>query len=223
MRNMFDDSGLDAASFDALFRERTGVLAGVDEAGRGPLAGPVVAAAVVLDPAAEYPGVTDSKKMKEAARTAAYEMISARALAWAWAAVEADEVDRLNPLHAAMKAMRLAVEKLAVKPEFLLVDGNYSPGISIPLKTVVKGDYRSLSIGAASIMAKVTRDRIMTDMHQVYPQYGFDKHKGYGTAVHLKALVEHGPCPCHRLTFRGVRQDEAPAVKAEGFDFDAGR
>jgi ribonuclease HII len=219
--NMFDDKPLDAADFDARFRERAAPLAGVDEAGRGPLAGPVVAAAVVLDPAAEYPGVTDSKKMKAAAREAAYEIIRERALAWAWAAVEPDEVDRLNPLHAAMEAMRLAVEKLPFAPAFLLVDGNYPPKIPIPLQTVVKGDYRSLSIGAASVMAKVTRDRIMRDLHRIYPQYGFDKHKGYGTAAHLKALAECGPSPCHRLTFRGVRPGGRPPA-SEGF-FNAGR
>ncbi len=220
--NLFDDNPMDAKSFDANFRKRAAPLAGLDEAGRGPLAGPVVAAAVILDPAAEYPGVTDSKKMKAAAREEAYQLIDGRALAWAWAAVEAEDVDRLNPLQAAMLAMRLAVEKLSLAPGFLLVDGNYPPEIPIPLKTVVKGDFRSLSIGAASIMAKVTRDRIMLDWHRRYPQYGFNSHKGYGTAVHLKALAECGPSPCHRLTFRGVRPDGA-APAAEGFDFHAGR
>jgi ribonuclease HII len=218
--NIFNEDTLDAKSFDAHFRDRAAPLAGLDEAGRGPLAGPVVAAAVILDPGAEYPGVTDSKKMKEAAREEAFEVINERALAWAWAAVEADEVDRINPLHASMKAMRLAVEKLAIQPGFLLVDGNYSPQIAIPLKTVVKGDYRSLSIGAASVMAKVTRDRIMLDLHRLYPQYGFDKHKGYGTAAHLRALAQCGPSPCHRLSFRGVRQDGARvAPSPEGFCF----
>ncbi len=213
---------LSPAEFDALFQERAGVVAGVDEAGRGPLAGPVVAAAVILDPAVDYPGLGDSKKLSAAARDRAFDLIAARALAWAWAAVEAPEVDRLNPLKAALLAMRQAVAALSLRPALALVDGNQRPELDIPVQTVVKGDAKSLAIGAASIMAKVTRDRIMLDWHARHPQYGFDRHKGYGTAVHLKALRLHGPCPGHRRSFRGVLEGAAPVDAtrpADGFDF----
>ena len=205
---------LDPAALDAAFRETAPILAGTDEAGRGPLAGPVLAAAVILNPAEEYPGLGDSKKLSQAAREKAFDLIDRQALAWAWAAIEAEEVDRLNPLGASMLAMRLAVEQLEPRPGLVLVDGNQKPDLDIPLKTLVKGDSRSLSIAAASIMAKVTRDRIMLDWHCRYPHYGFDRHKGYGTAAHLKALREHGPCPAHRLSFRGVLPEEAPESRA---------
>lgn len=206
---------LSPAEFDAVFRERAPVLAGTDEAGRGPLAGPVVAAAVILDPEADYPGVGDSKKLSPAARDRAFEIISARALAWAWAAVEAPEVDRLNPLAAALAAMGRAVAGLAIRPALVLVDGNQRPALEEPAVTVVKGDLRSLSIGAASIVAKVSRDRLMLEWHRRFPQYGFDRHKGYGTAAHLAALRRHGPCPCHRLSFRGVLEENSGPT---GFD-----
>ncbi len=196
---------LGPAALDALYRARGAPLAGTDEAGRGPLAGPVVAAAVILDPAADYPGLDDSKKLTPAARDAAYDLIVARAVAWAWAAVEAPEVDRLNPLGAALLAMRRAVGQLTPAPAQVLVDGNQRPDLPVPAHTLVKGDGRSLSIAAASIVAKVTRDRMMLDWHTQYPQYGFDRHMGYGTKVHLEALRRHGPCPIHRLSFRGVR------------------
>ncbi|MDR2947272.1 MAG: ribonuclease HII [Candidatus Adiutrix sp.] len=202
--------------FDALCRERAAVLAGTDEAGRGPLAGPVVAAAVILDPAAEYPGLGDSKKLSAAARDKAYDLIAERAVSWAWAAIEAPEVDRLNPLRAALLAMRRAVEGLSLSPALVLVDGNQRPELDVPLQTVVKGDAKSLCIGAASIMAKVTRDRLMLAWHAEYPMYGFDKHKGYGTAEHLAALRLHGPCPAHRRSFRGVLPE--PLIQG-GFDF----
>lgn len=207
---------LSPSEFDALFREKAIILAGADEAGRGPLAGPVVAAAVILDPETYYPGLGDSKKLSAAAREKAFDLIAAKAVAWAWAAVEAPEVDRLNPLRAALLAMRRAVGALSVVPSLVLVDGNQRPELAVPVRTVVKGDGKSLSIGAASIMAKVTRDRIMMGWHADYPQYGFDKHKGYGTADHLKALKLHGPCPGHRRSFRGVSDE--PAAEA-GFDF----
>jgi len=206
-RLLFDIT-LDPVSFDDAFRAQAAPLAGTDEAGRGPLAGPVVAAAVILDPALDHPGLGDSKKLSAAARDRAFDLIAAQAVSWAWAAVEAPEVDRLNPLQAAMLAMRRAVEALSPAPALVLVDGNQTPPLNIPAKTVVKGDSRSLSIGAASIMAKVTRDRIMLDWHQRHPQYGFDRHKGYGTAEHLAALRQYGPSPCHRLSFRGVRPEE---------------
>jgi ribonuclease HII len=195
---------MDPAAFDEHFRASASPLAGVDEAGRGPLAGPVVAAAVILDPAADYPGVGDSKKLSARAREKAFDLIRERALAWAWAELPAAEVDRLNPLRAALLAMARAVEGLDPPPALVLADGNFAPATSMPARAVVRGDGLSLSIGAASIMAKVTRDRLMLEWHALYPQYGFDRHKGYGTAAHLAALRRHGPSPCHRLSFKGV-------------------
>ncbi|MDL2226285.1 ribonuclease HII [Deltaproteobacteria bacterium OttesenSCG-928-M10] len=211
------DENLSPVEFDAFFRERGALLlAGTDEAGRGPLAGPVVAAAVILDPAVDYPGLGDSKKLSPAARDKAFDLIAGRALSWAWAKMEAAEVDRLNPLMASMAAMAKAVAGLASVPDLVLVDGGFAPPLNMALKTVVKGDRRSQSIGAASIMAKVIRDRIMLELDRDFPQYGFARHKGYGTAAHLTALRRHGPCPCHRLTYRGVK----PEVAAEpAFDF----
>ena len=184
---------MDPAAFDEHFR-----------ASASPLAGPVVAAAVILDPAADYPGVGDSKKLSARAREKAFDLIRERALAWAWAELPAAEVDRLNPLRAALLAMARAVEGLDPPPALVLADGNFAPATSRPALAVVRGDGLSLSIGAASIMAKVTRDRLMLEWHARYPQYGFDRHKGYGTAAHLAALRRHGPSPCHRLTFKGV-------------------
>ena len=195
---------LDPAAFDESFRASASPLAGVDEAGRGPLAGPVVAAAVILDPAADYPGVDDSKKLSPRAREKAFDLIRERALAWAWGQLPAAEVDRLNPLRAALAAMALAVDGLRPQPALVLADGNFAPATVMPARAVVRGDGLSLSIGAASIVAKVIRDRLMLEWHARYPHYGFDRHKGYGTAAHLAALRRHGPCPCHRLTFKGV-------------------
>ncbi len=192
------------ADFDVALCPTEGYLAGTDEAGRGALAGPVVAAAVILDPSLDYPGVNDSKKLKAALRQSAYEMITQKAISWAWAAIEAPDVDRLNPLVASMEAMSQAVATLEPNPNLVLVDGNAKPPLSVPFKTVVKGDSHSLAIAAASIIAKVTRDRLMVEYHQQYPQYGFARHVGYGTKIHLEALRQHGPCPIHRLTFRGV-------------------
>lgn len=227
-----DDSGLDLFSFDARppdssspanfdehYRTKAAPLAGTDEAGRGPLAGPVVAAAVILDPEAEYPGINDSKKLSPAAREKAFELLCERARAWAWAEVGSEEVDRLNPLASALLAMRRSVAQLTPRPALVLVDGNQKPHLSVPAITVVKGDARSLSIGAASIMAKVIRDRLMMNWHSRYPQYGFDRHKGYGTAEHLAALRRHGPCPCHRLSFRGVLEENA---RPRRLDFGSG-
>ncbi len=210
---------LDPVELDAAFRERAAVLAGTDEAGRGPLAGPVVAAAVVLDPGKDYPGLGDSKTLSQAAREKAYNLIAREAVSWAWASVEAGEVDRLNPLGASMLAMRLAVDQLRPRPGLVLVDGNQKPPLNVPLITLVKGDSRSQSIAAASIMAKVTRDRQMDEWHRLYPQYGFDRHKGYATAAHLEALRVHGPCPLHRLSFRGVLP-EAAKPRPQGFDWE---
>lgn len=209
---------LDPVSFDALYRREHSLLAGTDEAGRGPLAGPVVAAAVILDPGTDYPGLGDSKKLSPGARDKAFALICSKAVAWAWSVVEAPEVDRLNPLASSMLAMSQAVAQLTPQPSLVLVDGNSKPKLTQESVTVVKGDARSLSIGAASILAKVIRDRLMLDWHKAYPQYHFDRHKGYGTAVHLASLRLHGPCPCHRLSYRGVL-DEPP--QQSGLKFEA--
>ena len=195
------------AELDESFRKIASPLAGTDEAGRGPLAGPVVAAAVILDPALEYPGLGDSKKLSAKAREVAYDLIATQAVCWAWEALEAVDVDRLNPLGASLLAMERSVGKLAITPAMVLVDGNQKPILPMTIKTLVRGDGRSLSIAAASIMAKVIRDRLMVGWHEVYPQYGFDRHKGYGTQAHLEALKIHGPCPLHRLSFRRVKPE----------------
>ncbi|MGL4208864.1 MAG: ribonuclease HII [Candidatus Adiutrix sp.] len=195
----------EARQFDEFFEQKYEIIAGTDEAGRGPLAGPVVAAAVILDPRKQYPKIGDSKKLSESARLKAYDLIAETAISWAWAEVVAAEVDRLNPLRASMEAMARAVLALNPKPKMVLVDGNVKPTLPMEAITVVKGDSRSLAIGAASIMAKVTRDRIMLDFHEKYPQYGFDRHKGYGAKTHLEALRKYGPSLCHRLSFRGVK------------------
>jgi ribonuclease HII len=178
----------------------------------------VVAAAVILDPNQAYPGVGESKKLSASEREKALEVIVARAWAWAWAGVEAGEVDRLNPLRAALLAMRRAVAALAIRPALVLVDGNVKPDLEVPARTLVRGDGRSLSIGAASILAKVTRDRLMLEWHGRCPQYGFDQHKGYGTKKHYEDLRHYGHSPCHRLSFRGVRPESGALA---GLDFEA--
>ena len=181
------------------------LIAGVDEAGRGPLAGPVVAAAVVLDPDLEYPGVTDSKKMKPREREAAFWMIMKRARDVGVGFAGPGEIDRTNILKAALTAMVRAVENLNPEPDYLLIDGNMPVSLDRPQRSIVRGDSASLSIGAASIVAKVFRDRIMAAYAPRYPNYGFERHKGYGTRVHLEALKRYGPCPVHRLTFNRVK------------------
>ncbi len=198
---------LNPVELDAYFRLGASPLAGTDEAGRGSLAGPLVAAAVILDPNQAYPGVGDSKKLSALERGKAFEIIVSRAVVWAWTGVEASEVDRLNPLRAALLAMRRAVAALVIRPALVLVDGNVKPDLEVPARTLVRGDERSLSIGAASILAKVTRDRLMVEWHGRYPQYNFDQHKGYGTKKHYEALRLYGPSPCHRLSFRGVKSE----------------
>ncbi len=181
------------------------MTAGVDEAGRGPLAGPVCAAAVVLDPEHPVEGLADSKKLSAKKREALEPLIKERALAWsvAWASVE--EIDRLNILQATMLAMRRAVEGLNPAAEYVLVDGNRTPELPVPAQAVVKGDARVPAISAASILAKTARDRLMRELDRAYPGYGLAKHAGYGTAAHLKALSELGPSPCHRTSFAPVR------------------
>lgn len=182
------------------------LLAGVDEAGRGPLAGPVIAAAVILDPSRPIDGINDSKKLSESRREALYEAIQEKALCWAVGRAEVDEIDSLNILHATMLAMTRAVQALSPAAEHALIDGNRCPELGCTSQAVVKGDQRVLSIGAASIIAKVTRDREMLTLHEQYPDYGFNQHKGYGTKVHMAALEMHGATPLHRRSFAPVRR-----------------
>ena len=181
-----------------------GLVAGVDEAGRGPLAGPVVAAAVILDIQNPIKGLTDSKKLTSLRREAFFNEIRAKALCCSIAIASVEEIDQLNILQATLLAMRRAVEGLRLTPFRVLVDGNRLPVLRIQAEAIVKGDALVPAISAASILAKVHRDRLCADMDQRYPHYGFGKHKGYGTAEHLAALQEHGACEQHRKTFRPV-------------------
>lgn len=186
----------------AAMEEGFSLICGVDEAGRGPLAGPVCAAAVILPPDLELEGLNDSKKLSEKRREALYPLICEQALAYGIAFASEQEIDELNILQATFLAMRRAVEQLGQKPDLALVDGNREPDFGgIPVRTIVKGDSRSANIAAASILAKVTRDRFMLEQDAVYPQYGFAVHKGYGTQKHYAALREFGPCPIHRRSF----------------------
>lgn len=176
-------------------------VCGVDEAGRGPLAGPVCAAAVILPPNTIIDGVNDSKKLTEKKREKLFDVILEQSLAYsvAWASV--DEIEEINILNAAMLAMKRAVEGLPVKADFALIDGNKTPDLNIPAFPIVKGDSLSLSIASASILAKVSRDRLMYEYDKKYPEYEFGKHKGYGTKVHREKLLEYGPCEIHRPSF----------------------
>lgn len=186
------------------------LVAGIDEAGRGPLAGPVTAAAVILPEDFHHEWVNDSKKLSESRREKVYEdLIADERVMWAWALAEAEEIDQINILQATYVAMRRAVEGLSVKPDVALVDGRPVHGLPVPHRGVIKGDTLSLSIAAASIIAKVERDRIMRAYAIKFPQYGFEKHKGYGTKVHLEGLRNYGPCAIHRKSF-------APVAKASG-------
>ncbi|MDD6980379.1 MAG: ribonuclease HII [Clostridia bacterium] len=177
------------------------IVCGIDEAGRGPLSGPVVAAACVLDPTVEIPGLNDSKKLSPAKRELLFERITESALDYAIGMASPEEIDRLNILNATMLAMRRAIAGLKTPADFALVDGNCTRDFPIPARAIVKGDALSCSISAASILAKVTRDRLCLEDEKNYPQYGFAKHKGYGTAEHIAALKQYGPCPIHRKTF----------------------
>ena len=179
--------------------------AGIDEAGRGPLAGPLVAAAVILPLALYLPGLDDSKRLTPAKREELFQSISASA-AVGVGIVSPPEIDRLNIFNATRRAMVLAVKDLPRQADFLLIDGNASLPMPLPQLTIIKGDQRCASIAAASIVAKVTRDRIMTDLHQCYPQYNFHIHKGYPTRDHCQAIQIHGPCEVHRKSFRRVRE-----------------
>jgi ribonuclease HII len=184
--------------------DSVGLLAGVDEAGRGPLAGPVVAAAVILDDLNPIKGLNDSKKLSPLRREKLYDEIRAKALCCSVAQASVEEIDQLNILQATLLAMRRAVEGLRLKPSKVLVDGNRLPVLDVLAEAIVRGDATVPSISAASILAKVTRDRWCQELHQQYPQYGFAGHKGYGTTEHLAALRTHGACPEHRKTFAPV-------------------
>jgi ribonuclease HII len=179
-------------------------VAGLDEAGRGPLAGPVVAAAVVLGPGTRIAGVDDSKRLTPEEREALYPVIHARAVAVGVGVVDAETIDRVNILQATRRAMGLALRSLGLEPELVLTDFVALDGLRCPQRNLVNGDQRSATVAAASIIAKVTRDRMMAEADREYPQYGFGRHKGYATLEHLAALIMHGPCPLHRRTFNGV-------------------
>ena len=181
-----------------------GLVCGIDEAGRGPLAGAVVAAAVILDPLRPIAGLNDSKKLSKKKRDALALLIRDRAIAWAVASASVEEIDRLNILHATMLAMQRAVAALSVRPTSAMVDGNRCPPIDVPCEAIVKGDGKIASIAAASILAKTVRDAEMMALHAQYPMYGFDRHMGYPTAAHFKALEEIGASPVHRRSFRPV-------------------
>lgn len=184
----------------------THLVAGVDEVGRGPLVGAVVTAAVILDPAKPIIGLADSKKLSEKRRNALYDEIVEKALSWSLGRAEPEEIDQLNILHATMLAMQRAVAGLCVVPEYVLIDGNRCPALPIPSLAVVKGDSRVAEISAASIIAKVTRDREMAELDLSFPQYGFAQHKGYPTAFHLEKLAEHGATEHHRRSFAPVKR-----------------
>jgi ribonuclease HII len=191
-----------------------GMLAGVDEAGRGPLVGNVVAAAVILDPGNPIDGLNDSKKLSARRREQLADQVRDRAIAWSVVSIDAEQIDRINILQATMLAMQQAVEQLTVPPQHVFIDGNRCPKINVPATAVVKGDSRVAEISAASILAKVERDAQMMVLHETYPQYGFDRHKGYPTKAHFEALAEHGPCPEHRTSYKPVR--ECLAMRCEG-------
>ena len=180
------------------------IPAGVDEAGRGPLAGPVVAAAVVLPDDCKIEGLDDSKKLSHSKRKKILEEIKLIAISYAVGIVEPEEIDKINILRASLLAMEISVKQLTTKPDYLLIDGNQKTSLLLMQETIVKGDSKSCSIAAASILAKVTRDSIMEEYHSIYPEYNFKGHKGYPTKEHYQALREYGPCPIHRKTFRGV-------------------
>ncbi len=177
------------------------VICGIDEAGRGPLAGPVYAAAVILPMGLEIDGLNDSKKLTEKKREQLFDVICEKAIAYSIGIATEQEIDDINILNATFLAMRRAVEGLSVKPDYALIDGNQHPGLSIPDETVVKGDGKSMSIAAASILAKVSRDRFMLKLAEKYPEYCFEKHKGYGTKLHYEMIEKYGVAPIHRRSF----------------------
>lgn len=182
-------------------------VAGLDEVGRGPLAGPVMAAACILPARFDLPGLNDSKKLSESKREQLFEQIKSQALGYAIGSAEPAEIDVLNILQATKLAMKRAIEGLKLRPHFLLIDALELPQIKLPQKGIIRGDSLSASIAAASILAKVTRDRWMTELHTIYPEYGFDRNKGYGTKEHMEALKVYGPCPIHRRSFAPVEEN----------------
>ena len=186
---------------NSCFSEDIRIICGVDEAGRGPLAGPVCAAAVILPANLEIPGLTDSKKLTDKKRRELYPVIMEQAVAYGIGLASEQEIDEINILQATFLAMQRAIDQLAVKPDLALIDGNRQKDFGVPVKTVVHGDSLSASIAAASVLAKVTRDDLMLKLSEQYPQYAFDIHKGYGTKAHYEAISTHGPCPVHRMTF----------------------
>ena len=188
-------------------------ICGVDEAGRGPLAGPVCAAAVILPDGCQIDGLNDSKKISEKKRDLLFDEIKNVALAYSIAMVDNKKIDEINILQATYLAMKNAVEGLNIKADYALVDGNRLQGLNIPFSCIVKGDAKSPSIAAASILAKVARDRYMLDMAKKYPEYAFEKHKGYGTKAHYDAILEHGACEIHRITFLKKFYEKHPEAK----------
>lgn len=185
-----------------LYEEGVETICGIDEAGRGPLAGPVVVAAVIMPKDSMIEGVNDSKKVSEKKREALYEQITKEAISYAVGIIDQKEIDQINILNATKKGLTEAIKGLEVKPERILVDALTNiDTCNIPYTSIIKGDAKSYSIAAASIIAKVTRDRIMREWDELYPQYGFEKHKGYGTKMHIDAIKEYGLCPLHRLSF----------------------
>lgn len=198
---LLDDEATDLFGFDSGFRSKYGVVCGIDEAGRGPLAGDVFAAAVIFDEGTVIEGINDSKKLTEKKREALFDEICEKARAYCIASASVDEIERLNILQADFLAMERAYKGLGLPAGIVLVDGNQLPGLDAEMKYVIKGDARSASIAAASILAKVSRDRYMKQMAAEYPQYGFEKHKGYGTRAHYAAVDEFGLCRIHRKSF----------------------
>lgn len=202
-----ENSLFDLGPVDEAFRmEGFCRIAGVDESGRGPLAGPVLAAAVIIPEQSDLPLPLDCKGFSPARRLELYEIITEQAITWHIASIDHQEIDRVNILQASFLAMAEAVAKLDPEPDLVLVDGRQAPEIPNAVRCLKGGDKNSLSIGAASILAKVERDRIMDEFHELYPRYGFSSHRGYGTKKHREAIKEYGPCPIHRRTFRGVKE-----------------
>jgi ribonuclease HII len=202
--------------FDKPYLARYGLVAGVDEAGRGPLAGPVVASAVILLPRCRLPGLNDSKLLSAAKRSKLYGLIERAALAVGVGVISPEEIDRLNIRQASFAAMRVALEQLAFRPSYVLVDGFRIPGLAIPQTAIIGGDGKSACVAAASVIAKVTRDLLMEARDRQLPGYGFRQHKGYGTAAHLAALRTLGPSPIHRRTFAPVRELAGNGVSPQG-------
>jgi ribonuclease HII len=204
---LFPNPSQSTLFFEAMARRRGfRAVAGIDEAGRGPLAGPVVAAAVILPEEFDLPGLNDSKQISGKKRDQLYPLIHEQALAVGVGVGRVHEIDEINILQATLRGMSRAVGRLSIPPDFLLVDGITAVPIGIEQKTLKKGDSRSLSIAAASVVAKVVRDRIMVAYDRLFPEYGFAGHKGYGSQRHRDAIAQHGPCVCHRRTFAGVKE-----------------